>query len=179
MDERIWRVRPLGRVVAWLALLGSVPFVVMTAPSAFGSGRTGASVVFAVSTSLHAIACWRFGLHPRIVAGRRGIEVRNPFSIHFIAWDSVLMCRPGRSSLVIVQRDGRSVSVRAVQTSNRSMRADEVAYYLQRRSLLVIAARLDEASRRANAPDVDECVFHGGPRPACAPIRELRPSSQA
>ena len=167
-------MRPLGRVVAWLALLGSVPFVVMTAPSAFAPGRTGASVAFAVSTLLHAIACWRFGLHPRVVAGRRGIEVRNPFSTQFIAWDAVLLCRPGPSSLVIVQHDGRSVSVRAIQTSNRSMRADEVAYYLQRRSLLVMAARQYEASRRRRgAPDVDECVFHGDPRPACALIREL------
>jgi hypothetical protein len=170
VDERIWRVRPLERFVAWLALVAIVPFGAIGVRSAIVDGRGLFASVIAVACVLHMIGCWRVGLHPRVVAGSDGVEVRNAFTSRHVSWDAVLTCMPTRSGLAIVQRDGRLVMARAVQRTNGSTRADAVAYQVRRRSMLVAtsgtgsqlsSSRRDRCVRRPPRPTPELVVPFG------------------
>jgi hypothetical protein len=148
VDERIWRVRPLERFVAWSALVAIVPFGAIGVRNAIVDGRVLFAGVMFVACVLHMVGCWRVGLRPRVVAGSNGVEVRNAFTTRHVSWEAVLTCMPTRSGLAIVQRDGRLVMARAVQRTNGSTRAEVVAYQVRRRSMLVATSDVSAAPRR-------------------------------
>jgi hypothetical protein len=165
VDDRIWRVRPLGRFVAWVGLAAILPFGAIAVRNAIVDGRAMFACVIVVACVVHMIGCWRVGLHPRVVAGSHGVEVRNAFLSRHVAWDAVLTCMPTRSGLAIVQRDGRLVMARAVQRKNGSTRADAVAYQVRRRSMLVTTSQggtLHRSGRRERcARGRQSATFHG------------------
>ena len=112
----------------------------MTSLSAAHSGRTVDGVASASVLILCAVGCWRWGLHPRIIATFTGIEIRNALTTHFIPWRDFVSCKTSYRGLTIVRRGGGRVFAFAVQKSNLSVwrhlrtRADDIAEYLARRA---------------------------------------------
>jgi hypothetical protein len=112
----------------------------MTSLLAADSGRIEEGVVSAALLILCALGCWRWGLHPRIVATFTGIEIRNALRTHFVPWRDFEGCTPSYRGLVIVRRGGIRVFGFAVQKSKSSVwrhlrtRADDISEYLARRA---------------------------------------------
>lgn len=84
---------------------------------------------------LAVLYAWRFGLHPRLQATSRGVEVVNPFSRHAFAWDDITLIAPGENGLLVGSED-ESAEAWCVQKSNlaarrgRFTRADRVSHEL-------------------------------------------------
>jgi ribosomal protein S18 acetylase RimI-like enzyme len=86
-------------------------------------------------TALALAYAWRFGLHPRLVATDRGVEVVNPLRRSSLEWNDITVISPGENGLVIASEEQR-VEAWCVQKSNRATRrgkftrADLIAHQL-------------------------------------------------
>jgi GNAT superfamily N-acetyltransferase len=68
---------------------------------------------------------WRFGLHPRLVATDRGVQVVNPLRRSSLEWDDITVIAPGENGLVIASEEQRAEAW-CVQKSNRATRRGKV-----------------------------------------------------
>ena len=140
MEEREFRATPAARIFCWIGIVACVPIAIMTSLLASHSGRIVEGVVSASILILCAAVCWRWGLHPRIVATFTGIEVRNALTSHFVPWRDFGSYKASYRGLTIIRRDGSRVSAFAVQKSKTSVwrnlrtRSDDIGEYLARRA---------------------------------------------
>ena len=140
MEEREFRATSAARIFCWIGIVACVPIAMMTSLWASDSGRILEGFVSAFLLILCSLGCWRWGLHPRIVATFTGIEIRNALKTHFVPWRDFASCKTSYRGLTIVRRSGGYVWAFAVQKSNLSVwrhlrtRADDIAEYLARRA---------------------------------------------
>ena len=140
--EREWRPRLAGRVAAWLAIVVAVPLAVWAVIWGVLNDKVTSALLMSALLILYAIGRWRWALHPRLIVLADGIKVRNGFSEQFVEWAEVDRCAAGYMGIVVVKKDGGTVTAFAVQKSNamawlnRRTRADEVAEYIERRARL-------------------------------------------
>jgi hypothetical protein len=144
-ETHVWRTSLVARCLSWAGVvLGAAGVAVAVVATAMSpeDGHWIAGLLMAGIGALVAVASWRYGLHPAIIAAPDGLTIRNPWRTHVLEWDDVLDCQPGYYGLAISDRHGGRFSAWAVQRSNVAMwsklrtRADEVAEALARRARL-------------------------------------------
>lgn len=106
------------------------------------------------------VYAWRFGFHPRLVAGD-DLVVRNPVRTTRIPWPEVVGAHPGENGLVIERTGGTTVEAWCVQTSRRDQqrgragRAEAIGAELRQRSRVAVAAAQPLSFRPAEPDDAD------------------------
>lgn len=135
-DRRVWRAAPGTLAVVVVFMLAAATAVPALAYLVWTDD--GGWVVPALLATLSVLAllyAWRFGLHPRLRADRRGITVVNPLSRHRFDWEDVRVIAPGENGLVVASTD-HTAEAWCIQKSNfasrrgRLTRADRVTQEL-------------------------------------------------
>jgi ribosomal protein S18 acetylase RimI-like enzyme len=124
--RRVWRAgRPGLILVGLFAAVAGVAIPVLAYLIYRSEGTPWISALLIVLTVLALIYAWRFGLHPRLVATDRGVEVANPLRRTTLEWDDITVIAPGENGLVIASEEQRAEAW-CVQKSNRAIRRGEV-----------------------------------------------------
>ncbi len=134
--RRVWRAgRPGLILVGLFAAVAGVAIPVL-AYLIYRSEGTPWIPALLIGLTLLALAyAWRFGLHPRLVATDRGIEVVNPLRRSSLEWDDITVIAPGENGLIVASEEQR-LEAWCVQKSNRATkrskitRADLIAHQL-------------------------------------------------
>ena len=124
--RRVWRAgRPGLILVGLFATVAGVAIPVL-AYLIYRSEGTPWIPALLIGLTLLALAyAWRFGLHPRLVATDRGIEVVNPLRRSSLEWDDITVIAPGENGLVVASEEQR-LEAWCVQKSNRATRRGKV-----------------------------------------------------
>jgi ribosomal protein S18 acetylase RimI-like enzyme len=134
--RRVWRAgRPGLILVGLFATVAGVAIPVL-AYLIYRSEGTPWIPALLIGLTLLALAyAWRFGLHPRLVATDRGIEVVNPLRRSSLEWYDITVIAPGENGLIVASEEQR-LEAWCVQKSNRATRrgritrADLIAHQL-------------------------------------------------
>jgi ribosomal protein S18 acetylase RimI-like enzyme len=134
--RRVWRAGKPGLVLVGLfAGVAGVLIPVLAYLIYRSEGDPWIPALLIALTVLALAYAWRFGLHPRLVATDRGIEVVNPLRRSSLEWDDITVIAPGENGLVVASEEQRAEAW-CVQKSNRATRrgritrADLVAHQL-------------------------------------------------
>jgi len=135
--RRVWRVSTGTLVAVWVFVVVAGLGVPTLAVLTYLRADDLLIAVFLVVLAAAAVAYgWRFGLHPRLVAGPDGVEVVNPGGRTAIDWDDLTVIAPGENGLVL-GTDEQRIEAWCVQKSRtatrkgRSTRADRVVAELE------------------------------------------------
>ena len=134
--RRVWRAGKPGLVLVGLfAGVAGVAIPVLAYLIYRSEGTPWISALLIGLTVLALAYAWRFGLHPRLVATDRGVQVVNPLRRSSLEWDDITVIAPGENGLVVASEEQRAEAW-CVQKSNRATRrarvtrADLVAHEL-------------------------------------------------
>jgi ribosomal protein S18 acetylase RimI-like enzyme len=134
--RRVWRAGKPGLVLVGLfAVVAGVAIPVLAYLIYRSEGTAWIPALLIALTVLALAYAWRFGLHPRLVATDRGVEVINPLRRSFLDWDDITVVAPGENGLVVASEEQRAEAW-CVQKSNRAAkrgkvtRADLIAHEL-------------------------------------------------
>ena len=124
--RRVWRAgKPALVLVGLFAGVAGVAIPVL-AYLIYRSESTPWIPALLIGLTLLALAyAWRFGLHPRLVATDRGVEVVNPLRRSSVDWDDITVIAPGENGLVVASEE-QQVEAWCVQKSNRAIRRGKV-----------------------------------------------------
>ncbi len=124
--RRVWRAGKPGLVLVGLfAGVAGVAIPVLAYLIYRSEGTPWISALLIGLTVLALAYAWRFGLHPRLVATDRGVEVVNPFRRSSLEWDDITVIAPGENGLVVASEEQRAEAW-CVQKSNRATRRGDV-----------------------------------------------------
>jgi ribosomal protein S18 acetylase RimI-like enzyme len=124
--RRVWRAGKPGLVLVGLfAGVAGVAIPVLAYLIYRSEGTPWIPVLLIALTVLALVYAWRFGLHPRLVATDRGVEVVNPMRRYALEWDDITVIAPGENGLVVASEEER-VEAWCVQKSSRAIRRGEV-----------------------------------------------------
>jgi ribosomal protein S18 acetylase RimI-like enzyme len=124
--RRVWRAGTPGLVLVGLfAALAGIAIPVLAYLIYRSEGTPWISVLLIALTVLALVYAWRFGLHPRLVASDRGVEVINPLRRTTLEWDDITVIAPGENGLVVASAEQRAEAW-CVQKASRAIRRGEV-----------------------------------------------------
>ena len=124
--RRVWRAGKPALVVVWLfAGVAGVVIPVLAYLIYRSEGDPWIPALLIGLTVLALAYAWRFGLHPRLVATDRAVEVVNPLRRSILEWDDITVIAPGENGLVVASEDQRAEAW-CVQKSNRATRRGKV-----------------------------------------------------
>ena len=124
--RRVWRAGKPGLVlVGVFAVVAGVAIPVLAYLIYHSEGTPWISALLIGLTVLALAYAWRFGLHPRLAATDRGVEVVNPFRRSSLEWDDITVIAPGENGLVVASEEHRAEAW-CVQKSNRATRRGDV-----------------------------------------------------
>ena len=104
--RRVWRAgRPGLILVGLFATVAGVAIPVLAYLIYRSEGTPWIPALLIGLTLLALVYAWRFGLHPRLVATDRGIEVVNPLRHSTLEWDDITVIAPGENGLVIASEE--------------------------------------------------------------------------
>ena len=132
--RRVWRAgKPALVVVGLFAGVAGVVIPVLAYLIYRSEGDPWIPALLIGLTVLALAYAWRFGLHPRLVATDRAVEVVNPLRRSSLEWDDISVIAPGENGLVAHRRSadraGRAKST-ARTRRGKFTRADLVAHHL-------------------------------------------------
>ena len=124
--RRVWRAgRPGLILVGLFATVAGVAIPVLAYLIYRSEGTPWIPALLIGLTLLALVYAWRFGLHPRLVATDRGIEVVNPLRHSTLEWDDITVIAPGENGLIVASEDHRAEAW-CVQKSNRATRRGKI-----------------------------------------------------
>ena len=172
--RRVWRAgKPALVVVGLFAGVAGVVIPVLAYLIYRSEGDPWIPALLIGLTVLALAYAWRFGLHPRLVATDRGVEVVNPMRRSSLEWDDITVIAPGENGLVVASEEQRAEAW-CVQKSNRATRRGQVT-----RADLIAHQLLDilEVFDPPLEDDADRTADPAGPvrrEPAADPARTRR-----
>ncbi|GAA3694397.1 hypothetical protein GCM10022204_07770 [Microlunatus aurantiacus] len=135
--RRVWRVSTGTLAAVWIFVAAAgVGVPALAVLTYLRSGDLLIAVFLAVLAAAAVVYGWRFGLHPRLIAGPDGVEVVNPGRRTHLDWDDLTVIAPGENGLVLGTEVARTEAwcvqkSRSATTKGRSTRADRVVAELE------------------------------------------------
>ena len=100
--RRVWRVSTGTLAAVWIFVAAAgVGVPALAVLTYLRSGDLLIAVFLAVLAAAAVVYGWRFGLHPRLIAGPDGVEVVNPGRRTHLDWDDLTVIAPGENGLVL------------------------------------------------------------------------------
>ena len=125
--RRVWRA---SRTVLVLVSVFALVCLIGLPALALVSWRSGhdlwVPVLLAALALLGLLYCWRFALHPRIIAGQEQLVIKNPLRTHRFSWQEIAVVQPGANGLIVAGPEFRAEAW-CVQKSARDLRHERPA----------------------------------------------------
>jgi ribosomal protein S18 acetylase RimI-like enzyme len=135
--RRVWRVSTGTLIAVWVFVVVAGLGVPTLAVLAYLRAGELLLAIFLAVLAVAAVAYgWRFGLHPRLIAGPEGVQVINPGRRTGIEWDDLTVIAPGENGLVLGTEESRTEAwcvqkSRTATRKGRTTRADRIVAELE------------------------------------------------
>jgi ribosomal protein S18 acetylase RimI-like enzyme len=135
--RRVWRVSTGALVAVWgFVVLAGLGVPTLAVLAYLHAGEPLISVFLAVLAAAAVVYGWRFGLHPRLIAGPEGVQVVNPGRRTGIEWDDLTVIAAGENGLILGTEELRTEAwcvqkSRTATKKGRETRADRVVAELE------------------------------------------------
>lgn len=160
--RRVWRAGPVTLVLVSLFAGAAGLVIPLLAYLIYrNEGSVWISALLAFLSVVALAYIWRFGLHPRVRATPRTLEVVNPFRRHVFDWNDITVIAPGENGLVVATEETEAEAW-CIQKSNFAARRGHLT-----RADRIADALIDELERRDPPLEDEETHLR---------IRRARPS---